>query len=60
MTKEKEKALEYEISQLALLVSQLEQRIVVLETGEKNTGVYFGGAPDYVLDYINENRKKKD
>lgn len=57
--KEKILKLEHENSQFKVIVQKFEERISILESGEKNTGVYLDGAPDYVKDYI-EKTKEED
>lgn len=53
------KKLEEENSLYKITIQKLEERIVALETGEKNTGVYLDGAPDYVQDYITKEKEEK-
>lgn len=63
---ENEKKLEQKILDLEnklngfILNNQLlEDRIKALEEGEKNTGVYLEGAPEYVVDYVTKTEKKE-
>ena len=37
----------------------LEDRIKRIEDGEKNTGVFLEGAPDYVVEYVTKEEKKE-
>lgn len=52
--------LEHENSQFKIIVQNYEERISKLESGEKNTGVYLDGAPDYVVDYVTKSVDKKE
>lgn len=56
---EKIKKLENENAQFKVIVQKFEERIGSLESGEKNTGVYLDGAPDYVKDYISKENEEK-
>lgn len=52
--------LEHENAQFKIIVQNYEERISKLESGEKNTGVYLDGAPDYVVDYVTKSVDKKE
>lgn len=50
-----------EIKQLTLRIQGLEDRLLKLEKGEMNSGVYIDGCGDYIKDYISSNKEiKKD
>lgn len=57
--KERVGELENENAKFRIIVQKFEERISTLESGEKNTGVYLDGAPDYVKDYITKEEKEK-
>lgn len=60
MDNDKLKELLEKVSTLTATVNQLQQRVEKLETGEKDTGVYLDGCPDYARDYINESLRDKE
>lgn len=47
------KELELQVNALKLESQLLSDRIKVLEEGDRGTGVYFDGTPDYVKNYVN-------
>lgn len=60
MDKEKLNELLEKVATLTATINILEQRVEKLETGEKDTGVYLDGCPDYARDYINDSLKDKE
>lgn len=51
--------LEKEINELRLLIIDLTSRLEILEKRDNPTGIYIGGTPKIVRDYI-ENKKKQE
>ena len=51
--------LENKLNSFILNNQLLEDRIKKLEDGEKNTGVYLEGAPEYVKEYVTKEEKKE-
>lgn len=49
-----------EISEIKLMITELQKKISELENGSKSTGVYFDGCPEYVSDYIKNKSKDKE
>jgi hypothetical protein len=46
--------LEVEIAALKLVGQELGLRLDAIEKGEKSSGVFLDGAPDFVVDYLKE------
>lgn len=52
--------LEKEINELRLLIIDLTSRLEVLEKRDNPTGIYIGGTPKVVRDYIENNKMVRD
>lgn len=51
--------LENKLNSVILSNQLLEDRIKAIEEGEKNTGVFLDGSPDYVIEYVTKQEKKE-